>query len=39
MVQFTDLHLDLQYVVGSNKNCDNIICCRAEDDFPPNIDD
>ena len=30
-VQFTDLHLDLDYVVGSNYDCRNVLCCRAED--------
>jgi hypothetical protein len=31
MVHFTDLHLDLDYVVGANKICKNVMCCRAED--------
>ena len=29
-IQFTDLHLDLDYVVGSNYDCRNVLCCRAE---------
>ena len=31
LIQFTDLHLDLDYVVGSNNDCRNVLCCRAED--------
>lgn len=31
LVQFTDLHLDLDYVVGSNMDCRNVLCCREED--------
>lgn len=31
VVQFTDLHVDLDYVVGSNANCRNVLCCRADD--------
>ncbi len=30
LIQFTDLHIDLDYIVGANKNCKNIICCRKE---------
>jgi hypothetical protein len=26
--QFTDIHIDLDYVVGSNGNCGDILCCR-----------
>jgi sphingomyelin phosphodiesterase len=33
-VQFTDLHVDLNYAVGSSKNCGDILCCRAEHGFP-----
>ena len=33
MVHFTDLHVDLMYAEGSAINCDNIICCRAEEGF------
>jgi sphingomyelin phosphodiesterase len=29
-VQFTDLHIDLDYVVGSNMKCNNVLCCRIE---------
>lgn len=31
LVQFTDLHIDLDYVPGSNKVCNNVLCCRLED--------
>ncbi len=34
MIQFTDIHMDLQYVAGASNKCDNIICCRADDGFP-----
>lgn len=30
LVQFTDLHLDFDYVVGANNECKNVLCCRAE---------
>lgn len=33
-VQFTDLHLDLDYAVGSATVCHNVMCCRADDGFP-----
>ena len=39
MVQFTDIHVDLDYAVGSNKHCDDILCCRAENGFPANVED
>lgn len=31
IVQFTDLHIDLDYQVGANNVCDNVLCCRKED--------
>jgi len=31
IIQFTDLHVDLEYLVGSNNECDNVLCCRLED--------
>ena len=34
MVQFTDLHVDLEYTVGAAVNCDNVLCCRPKDGFP-----
>ncbi len=34
MVQFTDLHLDLDYVTGTATDCDDIICCRAQYGYP-----
>jgi sphingomyelin phosphodiesterase len=30
IVQFTDLHIDLNYKVGSNSVCDDVLCCREE---------
>jgi len=26
--------VDLDYAVGSNKNCNDILCCRAENGYP-----
>ena len=34
MLQFTDLHLDLDYVTGTAKRCSEILCCRAYDNEP-----
>ena len=34
MIQFTDLHLDLEYTVGASKTCNNVLCCRKDDGFP-----
>lgn len=31
MIHFTDLHVDLEYLPGSNKKCKNAMCCRQED--------
>ena len=28
LIQFTDVHLDLEYKVGSNAICNNMLCCR-----------
>jgi hypothetical protein len=28
MIHFTDLHVDLDYQVGTNKTCKNVMCCR-----------
>lgn len=33
-VHFTDLHLDLDYEVGSATKCHNVMCCRADDGYP-----
>jgi len=33
-VHFTDLHLDLEYAVGSNTKCNKPMCCRADDGYP-----
>ena len=34
MVQFGDIHLDLEYAPGSNKKCNRIMCCRKETGYP-----
>lgn len=34
--QFTDLHLDLEYVEGASSKCREVICCRKENGFPKN---
>ena len=34
IIQFTDLHLDLDYAVGSATNCKSVMCCRKEYGFP-----
>jgi len=34
LIQFTDVHLDLDYKVGSSTKCNNMLCCRQEDGFP-----
>ena len=34
LIQFTDIHLDLDYKVGANMYCNNMICCRHEDGYP-----
>jgi sphingomyelin phosphodiesterase len=39
MIQFTDLHLDLEYMPGSSKTCKNVLCCRAEDGIPDDPSD
>lgn len=38
IVHFSDIHVDLQYVPGSNTQCTKPICCRvyAENDAPGN---
>lgn len=30
MVQFTDAHLDLEYVEGASTECGLVMCCRKE---------
>lgn len=35
IVQFTDLHLDLDYEIGAWANCTFPICCRKDNGFPP----
>jgi len=36
IVQFTDIHLDLQYVSGTSNICAYVICCRAINGHPSN---
>lgn len=37
MVQFTDLHLDLNYVEGASTECDWALCCRRRNGFPSDV--
>lgn len=39
IVQFTDIHLDLEYVSGTSKTCDMVICCRQVNGHPSNASD
>ena len=34
MVQFTDVHLDLEYEENTHADCNVILCCRKENGFP-----
>jgi hypothetical protein len=34
MVQFTDVHLDLEYEENSHADCNLVLCCRKENGFP-----
>lgn len=36
IVQFTDIHLDLDYVSGTSNQCDMVICCRKVNGYPAN---
>ena len=36
LIQFTDVHLDLDYKVGADTNCNNMLCCRDDDGYPKN---
>jgi len=38
LIQFTDVHLDLEYKVGSNSICNNMLCCRYQDGFSKSDD-
>ena len=38
-VHFSDIHLDLDYKVGSLVNCGAILCCREEWGFPEKAGD
>jgi sphingomyelin phosphodiesterase len=33
IIQFTDIHLDLDYKIGSSTTCNNMLCCRHEDGY------
>lgn len=33
VIQFTDIHLDLDYKVGSRTECNNMLCCRHSDGY------
>lgn len=33
-VQFTDIHVDFDYAVGSSVNCGDVLCCRKESGYP-----
>ena len=28
VIHFTDIHTDLEYIIGSNVTCDEPLCCR-----------
>lgn len=36
MVLFTDVHMDYDYKVGANWNCEKIVCCREDSGEPQN---
>jgi sphingomyelin phosphodiesterase len=36
IIQFTDIHLDLDYEAGTNSDCGLPICCRAPNGPPKN---
>ncbi len=36
---FSDVHVDLLYKEGTNKNCNMPLCCREENGFPSNPED
>lgn len=38
-VQFTDVHIDLDYAVGYSVDCGDILCCRVESGLPANSTD
>lgn len=33
-VQFTDLHVDFDYAVGSDSQCNGLLCCRDYNGYP-----
>lgn len=36
---FSDVHVDLYYKPGTNKNCNMPLCCREENGYPANPED
>ena len=34
----SDPHIDFEYMVGSDKECNTYLCCREENGFPTEID-
>ena len=38
-VHFSDVHVDLFYKPGTNKNCNMPLCCREENGYPENPED
>lgn len=39
VLHMSDLHLDFEYVVGTNANCGKPVCCREEDGPPAKPED
>ena len=33
-VHLTDLHMDLEYKIGTKANCSDVMCCREESGYP-----
>ena len=33
-LHLADVHMDLEYVAGTNWNCDEVICCRKDNGVP-----
>jgi sphingomyelin phosphodiesterase len=39
ILHITDIHPDLHYTVGSDANCDDYMCCRADNPAPGSPED
>jgi hypothetical protein len=39
LIQFTDMHVDLDYTIGSSINCGSVLCCRADFGMPTDPSD